>query len=107
MDRLDLQDLLESVPGVATDNHGNKAVYFQPPENYHMTYPAIVYKRSNIRNKHADNLVYLQTYSYQITVIDANPDSEIVKTVSLWPKIRHVQHFVSNGLNHDIFQYYT
>lgn len=105
MDRLDLQDLLESIPGVAIDDYGNKAVYFQPPENYRMTYPAIVYKRYRINNNNADNIVYYQHVDYQITVIDSNPDSEIVKTMSLMPRMRHVQHFVSNGLNHDIFQF--
>ena len=30
---------------------GNKNVYFQPPESLKLNFPAIVYKRSNIRNR--------------------------------------------------------
>ena len=107
MDRLALQELLESVPGVSEDGKGNKSVYFQPPENIRMTYPAIVYKRSKIYKKNADDDVHVQTYSYQVTVIDSDPDSSLVQYIAAMPRTRFENHFVVNGLNHDIFEIYT
>lgn len=85
---------------------GSKNVYFQPPESIRMHYPAIVYSRSNIPNKYADNAVYKQDISYEVTVIDKNPDSEIVAKVSKLPKCRHSRHFKSDNLNHDTFVLY-
>lgn len=82
---------------------GSGNVYFQPPESINMNYPAIVYERSNILNTFADNRVYVQRRAYQITVIDKNPDSEIVAKVSKLPRCKFDRHFKSNNLNHDIF----
>lgn len=94
--RLKLQNLLEEALG-------SKQVYFQPPSSIRMKYPAIVYSRSNIENVSANDLVYIQRYSYQITVMDYNPDSEIVKKISMIPGIRFGNHFTSENLNHDVF----
>lgn len=94
--RVELQTLLEEVLG-------SRNVYFQPPSNVHMNYPAIVYKRSRIANTHADDNVYKQSLSYELTVIDSNPDSEIVIAVSQLPMCKHDRHFVSDNLNHDVF----
>ena len=94
--RIELQTLLEEVLG-------SKQVYFQPPSSIRMKYPAIVYSRSNIENLPANDSVYIQRYSYTITVMDYDPDSEIVKKISLIPRIRFDNHFTSDGLNHDVF----
>lgn len=82
---------------------GSKEVYFQPPPNVRMKYPAIVFEREDIQNTFADNLVYAQNTAYKVTVMDKNPDSEIVKEVSLIPTARYVQFFVTDNLNHDVF----
>ncbi len=83
-----------------------KNVYYQPPESVKMEYPAIVYVREDINNNHADNSVYTQSHSYQITVIDKDPDSEIVEAVSKLPRCRFNRHFTSDNLNHDVFILY-
>ena len=57
-------------------------VYYQPPESVKMKYPAIVYSRSDINNTFADDKVYIQSNAYEVTVIDEDPDSEIVKKIS-------------------------
>lgn len=80
-----------------------KNVYYQPPSTVRMNYPAIVYAREDIDNVFADDSVYAQSHSYQITVIDENPDSEIVTEVSKLPRCRFNRHFVSENLNHDVF----
>ena len=94
--RLDLQNLLEFVLG-------SRNVYYQPPESVKIKYPAIVYRRNDIDNNFADDIVYMQNYTYQIIVIDANPDSEIVDRVSKLPMCRYDRHYTSDNLNHDIF----
>lgn len=82
---------------------GSDHVYFQPPETIKMSYPAIVYSRNDIQNTFADNLVYGQSYVYSITVIDPDPDSEVVRKLSLLPTIRYNRHYKSSNLNHDVF----
>ena len=97
--RVDLQNALEELLG-------SRNVYYQPPESLKMNYPAIVYARKTIDNSYANNSVYKQNYAYEITVIDKNPDSEIVNKVSKLPTCRFDRHFKSDNLNHDIFTLY-
>ena len=85
----------------AVDGDGH--LYFQPPESVRMKYPAIVYQRNRIHNRFADNKVYAQSDEYQVTVIDKNPDSELVRQVSLLSNCQHVRHFTADNLNHDVF----
>ena len=98
-DRLGLHEVLCGILGT-------RHVYYQPPESIKMIYPAIVYSRSDIVNRLADDSVYMQSYEYEITVIDENPDSEIVKQISMLPKCRFNRHYVSDNLNHDTFTIY-
>lgn len=97
--RLDLQTLLEELLG-------SRNVYFQPPASVSMKYPAIVYSRYDIQNTHADNRVYAQKTAYQVTVIDEDPDSEIVKKVSMLPMCSFDRHYIADNLNHDVFTLY-
>ena len=94
--RLDLQNLLEFVLG-------SRNVYYQPTESVKIKYPAIIYRRNDIDNNFADDIVYMQNHTYQIIVIDADPDSEIVDRVSRLPMCRYDRHYTSDNLNHDIF----
>lgn len=82
---------------------GTRNVYYQPPESVKMKYPAIVYSRDDIVNTPANNGVYKQDRKYQLTVIDPDPDSEIVNKVSLLPMCIFDRHFKSDNLNHDVF----
>ena len=97
--RVDLQNVLEELLE-------SRNVYYQPPESLKMNYPAIVYARKTIDNSYANNSVYKQNYAYEITVIDKNPDSEIVNKVSKLPTCRFDRHFKSDNLNHDVFTLY-
>lgn len=82
---------------------GSRNVYFQPPESLKMKYPAIVYERTNIDLKHANNHPYQRSLGYMVTVIDKDPDSEIVDRMSFLPKCHWERHFESDNLNHDVF----
>lgn len=97
--RISFQTLLESIYPTLSSPH----VYFQPPENIKMEYPAIIYNRYNIKNYNANNKVDFQEIVYQVIVIDKNPDSVIVDGVSKLPTARFNRHYISNGLNHDVF----
>lgn len=97
--RPNLQTMLEEILG-------SRNVYYQPPASVRMNYPAIVYKRSRIDNTFAGNSVYKQEHAYDVTVIDYNPDSEIVDRISKLPLCSFVQHFTSDNLNHDVFKLY-
>lgn len=85
---------------------GSRNVYFQPPETVKMNYPAIVYSRSKIVNTFADNGVYTQSDSYEVIVIDKNPDSEIVREISKISKCTFDRHYASDNLNHTSFTLY-
>lgn len=49
---------------------------------------------------------YANENFFQITVIDDDPDSQIVVDISKFPSIRFNRHFVSDNLNHDVFILY-
>ena len=97
--RLELHEILVNILG-------SRNVYFQPPETLKLQYPAIVYTRSDIRNTFADDEVYKQSFLYEVTVIDKDPDSVIVGKLSKLPRIRFNRHFKSDNLNHDVFTIY-
>lgn len=78
-------------------------VYFQPPDNITMTYPAIVYERGTASTKHAGNKPYNVTDSYEITIIDRDPDSGIRTKVAFMESARHIRFFKFDGLNHDVY----
>lgn len=98
-DRPNLQKLFEDILG-------SKEVYFQPPPSVQMSYPAIRYSRKEIQNRHANNNVYHQHVAYQVVVIDPNPDSDIVKKISMLPLCKHESNYKSENLNHDVFTIY-
>jgi hypothetical protein len=84
----------------------SRNVYFQPPSDVRMNYRAIVYNRKGIDNTYANNSVYKQDVPYELTVIDHDPDSDLVKKVSRLPRCRHDRHYTADGLNHDVFTLY-
>lgn len=98
--RLELQAELEALLG-------SENVYFQAPEDDAMSYPAIVYERSDIKSVHADNLVYTGSCVYKVIVMDFDPTSEIVEKLSKqYPTIKYNRHYVVDKLNHDVFTLY-
>ena len=97
--RKELNDIFKELLG--SDN-----VYFQPPEDRIMKYPCIVYQRDNASFKSADNLPYSTTQRYQVTLIDQNPDSDVVDRLMNLPLSSFNRHFTTSGLNHDVFVIY-
>ena len=95
--RLDLQaiflEILES-----------EYVYFQPPNNAQIKYPAIVYDRDLIVPNWANDKPYLLMKRYEVTVIDRDPDSEIPDKIAALPLCVHDRFFIADNLNHDVFK---
>lgn len=80
-----------------------KNVYFQPSENIRLTYPCIIYSRTQVPTDFADNIPYSRNKRYLITVIDRDPDSPIPDKVGDLPGSAFVTHFTKDNLNHDIY----
>ena len=91
--REELQCLLE---------HFADNVYFQPPTNISIKYPAIIYSRRDVEKDRADNKTYRLKPSYNITVIDRNPDSCIVQHLLELDYCEFERQYVYDGLNHTI-----
>ena len=98
--RLNLQTELETILGT-------RNVYFQPPESKKLQYDCIVYNRSNIDTKQADNYNYLSKDGYEVTLIYRDPDNELPHAMLRHFKYcRHVKHLVVDNLYHDVFRIY-
>lgn len=97
--RLELHEILINLLG-------SNNVYFQPPPSLSMNYPCIVYKRDDVNTEYADNKSYKNKKRYQITVIDANPDSLIPESVEKLPMCSYDRFFSADNLNHDVFNLY-
>ena len=98
--RLTLHEAL--VQALGTDN-----VYFQPPEEVRMNYPAIRYQLQGNRVKRANGRFYLNDQSYAVTVIDEDADSEIPSEVEKIPYSRFDRFYISENLNHWVFTIYV
>lgn len=85
---------------------GSTNVYFQPPSTVKMTYPAIVYSRSALDMRHANNDIYHAKQRYTVTVIDKNPDSGILRKMLRLKYSSFDRHFVTDNLNHDVYTIY-
>lgn len=97
--RLELQAKLEELLGV-------KHVYYQPPESLKLEYPAIVYSKSKITTRKANNSTYYKTTRYDITVIDKRPDNPVIEKLMKLPYCSYDRSYKVDGLNHDTLNLY-
>ena len=97
--RLELHEILCSLLG-------SRNVYFQPPESVQMKYPAIVYSLDDIDQVYANGEVYLYTKEYSVTLITDDPDSKVVDKMAMLINCRFERSYVSDNLNHYIFDIY-
>lgn len=97
--RLELQSKLEEILG-------SRNVYYQPPSNINIGYPAIVYSKSNYKSTHANDAVYSIKTRYSITVIDKKPDNEVIEKIMGLPYCSYDRHYTSDNLNHDVLTLY-
>ena len=80
---------------------GSRNVYFNPPEDVKMKYPAIRYSLSGVDLVKANNKIYRNTNQYSLTVIDEDPDSDIyMKILTHFPMCSLGRPYPADGLNH-------
>lgn len=80
---------------------GSKNVYFQPPETMRMQYPCILYFKTSVSTRYANNMAYKNTQGYTVTYVDKSPDSEIPFILLKSFECTKIDSFYkSEGLNH-------
>lgn len=97
--RLELQEKLEELLG-------SRNVYYQPPETIKMEYPAIVYSKSDIESRHADDAVYSSMISYEVIVIDRRPDNPVIDELLKIQYCSFTRNYKSDNLEHDVLRLY-
>lgn len=97
--RLDLQSQLENILG-------SKHVYYQPPENLKIEYPAIIYSVNDYTSINADNIKYHNRIQYRLTIVDKKPDNDAIKKILELPLSSFDRHYTYNNLNHDVITLY-
>lgn len=95
--RLDLHAKLKTI----VDN-----VYFQAPPSNGMSYPCILYNLDDVATNHANNVKYKKDRAYQLTLMDRDPDTELVDDVLDLERCRFVRSFKKDGLHQFVFTLY-
>lgn len=97
--RIDLQTKLEELLEL-------RHVYYQPPENVKIEYPAIRYSKKKPDVKHANNKIYMKTNCYEVIVISRKPDEPVIGKIEELPMCEWDNHYVVDNLNHDVLTLY-
>ena len=97
--RLELQAKLEELLG-------SKNVYYDPPETLKISYPAIIYSKSKIETRKANNSTYSKNTRYDITVIDKRPDNPVIDNLMELPYCSYDRPYKSDNLHHDVLSLY-
>ena len=81
-------------------------MYFQPPENFKMKYPCIVYEVGAGLRTPANNKKYLYDQGYSVTFITKDPDSDIPDKILEMQYCTFERQFKLENLYHWIFFIY-
>lgn len=90
------QALLESILG-------SDQVFFQPPDDIVMTYPAIVYNLDFESVSRADNLPYARKLRWIVTLISRDPMDPVRDAIADLPMCSFERAFPADHLNHQVF----
>lgn len=80
---------------------GSKNVYYQSPPSTGMKYPAILYSKSKINHKLANNKKYSLNTSYDLIVIDKRPDNPVINKLLELDYCSYDRQYKSDNLYHD------
>ncbi len=98
--RLELQEKLVSVLG-------SDQVFFQPPSNVQMKYPAIVYELSGEFIKRSNNKRYIKYNKYTVTYIYKSIRNDLKETImDAFTFVDYDRRFIADGLYQDVFTIY-
>lgn len=93
--RLELQTKLEELLG-------SEYVYYQPPTNTRMSYPAIRFSKKDIDKNYANDKAYRFLTSYEIIVLSNMPDEPVIDKILELPYTSFDRHYKADNLNHDV-----
>lgn len=93
--RLKLQKTLEIIMG-------KDKVYYCPPSTLKMTYPCIVYSKTDIASTRANDTSYLLHDRYNVTLISKTPDDPRIRQLLSIPGASYSNGYISDGLCHDV-----
>lgn len=94
MTRLQVQEILEKI--LESDR-----VYFQPPENFKLKYPCIIYSVGAGNRVPGDNKKYLFFQGYEVTYITKDPDKrEVYDKLLDLPYAQPERQYKADGLYH-------
>lgn len=96
--RLQFDEELREIQNTAL---GYQHTYFEPPESVRMQYDAVVYERSTLNVRRADNKTYHARDAYNVTVISRNPETEVPKLLQEhFERCAPGRFFVQDNLHH-------
>ena len=101
--RLELHKKLCDILGCPETGVSCRA-YFQPPSSVKMQYPAIVYSLDDVDSTYANDVTYLTTKRYAVTVIDKNPDTDLIDKVMTLPMCYFNRSYTRDNLNHFVLE---
>lgn len=94
----DLQQTLQELMGP------DVKVWFQPPEGFKLSYPCIVFDRTNALTDYADNNPYRVTKRYTVTLMSKTADNEeLLDKLLLFPMCTYDRQFINDNIVHDVF----
>ena len=96
------RDLLHLLQQVVQHNR----VYFQPPENLKIGYPAVVFHLSKIEIDHASDEPYKGAREYSVTLITKDPEPDVIDKILKIPYSSLDTTYISDGMNHFVFTVY-
>nr|DAE96127.1 MAG TPA: tail completion protein [Caudoviricetes sp.] len=96
------RDLLHLLQKAVAHNR----VYFQPPENLKLGYPAVVFHLTKIKVDHADDIPYKGAREYMITLITKDPEPDALEEILKIPYTTLDSTYQSDGMNHFVFTTY-
>lgn len=104
--RSEFSDILCEIINIKDPVDGDDHIYFQPPASVRMKYPAIRYELKGYDKVYADDGAYRLLPSYEVTLIDKNPESEYVMKILNLPYCQFDRAYPADNLNHFVFTIY-
>lgn len=98
----------QDLDGLLKATFGNRVhYYFQPPTGYQISYPALIYRLDDLKDKYASNRVYNRKHAYAVLLITDEPDNEFVDKMDDLPYCHMSGHpYVNDNLYHYPFTIY-
>lgn len=85
---------------------GNSNVYYNPPENYKIKYPCIVFYMDDVQRIGADNIGYAMFHRYLLTYISYDPNETVVDALLELPSSSFVRSYKADNLDHSVINIY-